>query len=40
MTTLAVVMMALICGFVWGGFASLLVRAVRREGAKARRQAG
>lgn len=25
-----------ICGFVWGGFVLLLVRAVRREGEKKR----
>lgn len=24
-------MMALVCGFVWGGFATLLVRALRYE---------
>ncbi len=27
----AVVTMVLICGFVWGGFAALLVSAVRKE---------
>ena len=34
MTTTATLMMILICGVVWGGFATLLVRAVRREGRK------
>lgn len=36
MTGSAVVMMLLICGFVWGGFVSFLVRAIRREGGKLR----
>lgn len=41
MSDLATVMMVLICGFIWGGFALLLARAVRREGAKtAGRRAG
>lgn len=40
MTGLAVLMMVLVCGFVWGGFTGLLIRAIRREGAKGRRQAG
>ncbi|MCZ6725856.1 MAG: methionine/alanine import family NSS transporter small subunit [Acidobacteria bacterium] len=30
----AVVMMILVCGFVWGGFVYLLVRAVRSEADK------
>lgn len=34
MSGMAIVMMVLICGFVWGGFLSLLVRALRAEGAK------
>ncbi len=34
MSGLAILMMALICGLVWGGFLSLLARAVRSEGAK------
>lgn len=34
MSNLALVTMLLICGFVWGGFALLLMRALRREGAK------
>ncbi len=36
MTPLAIAMMAAICGFVWGGFLTLLARALRREGSKAR----
>lgn len=36
MSATAVVMMVLICGVVWGGFALLLARAVRREGRKGR----
>ncbi len=36
MSPLAIAMMATICGFVWGGFLTLLVRALRREGSKAR----
>ena len=31
----AIVVMVLVCGFVWGGFVLLLVRAIREEGAKA-----
>jgi hypothetical protein len=31
---MAIVMMVLICGFVWGGFLTLLTRALRAEGAK------
>lgn len=34
MTATATVMMILICGLVWGGFAALLTRAIRREGRK------
>ena len=30
----AVAMMVIICGAVWGGFATLLVRALRSESAK------
>jgi hypothetical protein len=36
MSPSAVVMMVLICGFVWGGFTILLTRAIRREGDKQR----
>lgn len=34
MSPAAWVMMALVGGFIWGGFLLLLVRAVRKEGAK------
>jgi hypothetical protein len=34
MSGIAVTMMVLICGLVWGGFAYLLIRALRKEGAK------
>ncbi len=34
MTWQAIVMMVIVCGIVWGGFVGLLVRAIRREGAK------
>ncbi len=34
MSTTAILMMVLICGLVWGGFATLLLRAARREGHK------
>jgi hypothetical protein len=34
MSTSAVVMMVGVCCLIWGGFAVLLVRAVRKEGAK------
>lgn len=34
MTTGTTVIMVLICGFVWGGFAALLIRAMLKEGAK------
>lgn len=33
---LAIGTMVAVCGFVWGGFALLLSRAIRREGAKRR----
>jgi len=35
MSAAAIVMMVVVCSIVWGGFAALLVRAVRMEGAKA-----
>ncbi len=34
MTTTAILTMVLICGLIWGGFATLLIRAVRSEGRK------
>ena len=34
MTTTAIALMVLICGLVWGGFVTLLLRAVRHEGRK------
>lgn len=34
MSSLGIAMMALICGFVWGGFFILLARAMRSEGRK------
>jgi hypothetical protein len=34
MTTTAIVTMIVICAVVWGGFAVLLLRAVRSEGHK------
>ena len=34
MSGLAIGVMVLICGFVWGGFTVLLVRALRSESAK------
>ncbi len=34
MTATAIATMILICGLVWGGFVSLLIRAVRHEGRK------
>jgi hypothetical protein len=34
MTPMAWLVFALVAGFVWGGFALLLFRAVRREGEK------
>lgn len=30
----AILVMTLICGFVWGGFGVLLTRAIRRESVK------
>lgn len=38
MSDLAILTMVLICGLVWGGFALLLVRAVRSEGRKRKRR--
>ena len=35
MTGTAIATMVVICGVVWGGFALLLIRAVRHEGQKA-----
>ena len=34
MTSTAITMMVLICGVVWGGFVTLLLRALRQEGRK------
>jgi hypothetical protein len=34
MSSLALTVMIVICGIVWGGFVVLLTRAFRREGAK------
>ena len=34
MSPISIVMMVLICGFVWGGFSLLLARAMRSEGSK------
>ncbi len=34
MTSTAIAMMVLICGVVWGGFVTLLLRALRHEGRK------
>lgn len=34
MSTTAIVVMVVICGSVWGGFLTLLLRAIRREGRK------
>lgn len=34
MSTSAIVMMVLICGLVWGGFACLLLKALSSEGKK------
>ena len=36
MSGLAVFVMIVICGIVWGGFAVLIALAVRKEAAKAR----
>ncbi|HVS04273.1 MAG TPA: hypothetical protein VMT16_16025 [Thermoanaerobaculia bacterium] len=38
MTPVSWITLALIGGFVWGGFAFLLVRAIRAEGRKERRR--
>ncbi len=35
MSASALVVMIVICSLIWGGFATLLVRAVRRESGKA-----
>lgn len=35
MSPVALAMMIVVCGLVWGGFGVLLVRAVREEGKKA-----
>lgn len=35
MSTPALLMLALVGGFVWGGFLVLLIHALRREGSKA-----
>lgn len=35
MSPASIVMMVVVCSFVWGGFVTLLVRAIRMEGAKA-----
>jgi len=37
MSGLAVSVMIVICGIVWGGFALLVARAVRKEAVKVRR---
>ena len=34
MTPTAWWIFALVCGFIWGGFGLLLLRAIRREGRK------
>lgn len=34
MSTTAIVTMAVICSLVWGGFISLLIKALRHEGSK------
>lgn len=34
MSTLAMTVMTVICGIVWGGFITLIVRAVRSEALK------
>ena len=34
MSSISIVMMILICGVIWGGFATLLMRAVKHEGRK------
>ncbi len=40
MSSLAIATMAVICGFVWGGFLTLLTRALRRESSKSRAEGG
>lgn len=40
MTTATWITMIVILGFVWGGFAVVLTRAVRKEGAKRRGDGG
>lgn len=40
MSGLAWTVMAVICGTVWGGFLSLLIFALRREGAKRATESG
>lgn len=39
MTASALVVMVAVCSLVWGGFALLLVRAVRQESGKSKRRA-
>ena len=34
MSPIALMVMTAVCGFVWGGFVVLLIRALRSEGAK------
>ena len=34
MSTSAIVMMVMVCGFIWGGFLYLLIRAMRSEAGK------
>lgn len=34
MSSTAIIMMVLICGFIWGGFLLLLLRALRSEKSK------
>jgi hypothetical protein len=36
----ALVSMVIVCGVVWGGFVTLLARALRREGSKQRAAEG
>jgi hypothetical protein len=36
MTTVAWLVLILVCGFVWGGFLTLLLRALRAEDSKVR----
>ena len=37
MTTAATVTMIVICGLIWGGFAALVVHALRRESGRGER---